>query len=93
MIHLVIFLIAQSNATQEEMAAFTYNKGGMLYSNQHISKQLHDLKITKKKASIEAFQALEEEVQFRVFTFWNYPLLLGSSRSAEASSSTLTSSG
>ena len=39
------------------MAAFIYNKGGALYSNQQISERLKDLEITKKKASIEAFQA------------------------------------
>jgi hypothetical protein len=55
------------------MATFIYNKGGALFSNQLIYKHLDNLEITKKKASIEAFQALNEDVQFWVFTFWNYP--------------------
>jgi hypothetical protein len=77
MIHLVTFLDAHPDSTQDEMAAFVYNEGSTLYSKQRISEHLDDLKITKKKASIEAFQALSEEVQFRVFTYWNCPPPLG----------------
>jgi hypothetical protein len=73
MIHLVTVIIAHSNATQDKMSAFIYNEGGKLYSKQRISEHFSNLEITKKKASIEAFQASDEEVQFRVFTFWNYP--------------------
>jgi hypothetical protein len=93
MIHLVTFLVAHLDSNQDEMAAFVYNEGGVLYSKQHNSKHLDDLEITKKKASIKVFQALSAEVQFRVFTYWNCPLLSGSSRSADGSSSTSTSSG
>ncbi len=77
MIHLVTFLVAHPDSTQEEMAAFVYNEGGVLYSKQCISEHLGDFKITKKKASIKAFQALSAEVQFRVFTYWNCPPPLG----------------
>ncbi len=77
MIHLVTFLVAHPDSTQDEMAAFVYNKGGALYSKQRISKHLDNLEITKKKASIEAFQASSAEVQFGVFTYWNCPPPLG----------------
>jgi hypothetical protein len=77
MIHLVNFLITHSNSTMIEMAAFIYNKGGALYSNQRISEHLKDLEITRKKASIEVYQALDEGVQLRMYTFWNYPSPLG----------------
>jgi hypothetical protein len=77
MIHLVTFLIAHSDSTMDEMVAFIYNKGGSLYSNQRISERLKDLAVTKKKASIEADQALNLDVQLRVYTFWNYPPPLG----------------
>ncbi len=77
MIHLITFLVAQPDSTQDEMAAFVYNEGGALYSKQRISEHLDDLEITKKKASIEAFQASSAEVQFRVFTYWNCPPPLG----------------
>jgi hypothetical protein len=73
MIHLVTFLVAHPDLTQDKMAAFVFNEGGMLVSKQRNSKHLDDLEITKKKASIEAFQALSAEVQFRVFTYWNCP--------------------
>jgi hypothetical protein len=77
MIHLVTFLVAHPDSTQDKMAAFVYNEGGALYSKQRISEHLDDLEITKKIASIKAFQALIEEVQFRVFTYWNCPPPLG----------------
>jgi hypothetical protein len=77
MIHLVTFLVAHPDSTQDEMAAFVYNEGGALYSKQRISEHLDDLEITKKKASIEAFQSSSAEVQFRVFTYWNCPPPLG----------------
>jgi hypothetical protein len=60
MIHLVTFIIAHSDTTQDDIAAFIYNEGDALYSKQQISKYLDNLKITKKKASIEAFQASNE---------------------------------
>ena len=75
--HLATFLIANSDSTMDEMAAFVYNEGGALYSNQHTSKSLKDLAVTKKKASIEVYQALNEDVQLRMYTFWNYPPPLG----------------
>ncbi len=77
MIHLVTILVAHLESTQDEMAAFVYNKSGTLYSKQGISEHLDNLKITKKKASIEAFQASSAEVQFRVFTYCNCPPPLG----------------
>ncbi len=57
----------------DEMAAFIYIEEGALYSNQRISERLKDLAVTKKKASIEAYQVLNEDVQLRVYTFWNFP--------------------
>ena len=61
----------------DEMAPFIYNEGGALYSNQSISERLKDLAVTKKKASIKAYQTLNEDIQLRVYTFWNYPPPLG----------------
>jgi hypothetical protein len=77
MIHLVTFLVAHPDSTQDEMAAFVYNEGGTLYSKQRISEHLDDLEITKNKASIEAFQASSAGVQFLVFTYKNCPPPLG----------------
>jgi hypothetical protein len=76
MIHLVTFLIAHSDATQDEMATFIYNKGGALYSKQRISERLDDLEITKKKASIEAFQGIRRS-SLGCSPTGTTPLLLG----------------
>jgi hypothetical protein len=77
MIHLVTFLVANPNSTQDEMAAFVYNKGSALYSKQRISEHLDDLEIIKNKAFIKAFQALSAGVQFWVFTYKNCTPPLG----------------
>ncbi len=68
---LVIFLLAHPDATIDEMATFIFNEGGGLYSTEIISKRLKELQITKKKASIEAFQAMRDDVQERVWAWFN----------------------
>jgi hypothetical protein len=77
LINLVTFLRAWPEAQLEEMAIFLYNEGGPLYSFNVISKHLAELEITKKRASTEAYQAQREDVQFRVWSFWNCPSPLG----------------
>ena len=77
MINLVIFIYAHSDALLDEMAVFIYNEGGLLYDQLTISKRLKELGITKKKASIEAYQALTPSNRFRVEVFFNCPPLLG----------------
>ena len=59
------------------MAAHIYNEGGGVYSRQQISKHLKELDITKKIASVEAYQAQTEAVQHCVFCFWNRAPPLG----------------
>lgn len=75
--HLICFIIAWPDATQDEMAVFIYNEGGDLYSRETVSKRLKELDITNKRASTEAYQAQRDDVQFRVWCFWNCPLPLG----------------
>jgi hypothetical protein len=77
LINLVTFLKAWLEAHLDKMAIFIYNKGGPLYPITVISMHLDKLKITKKRASTEAYQAQKEDVQFRVWSFWNCPPLLG----------------
>ncbi len=69
MIQLITFLVAHPDLTQDKMATFVYNEGGTLYLKQCISKHLDDFEITKKMASIKAFQVSSAEVHFRVFTY------------------------
>ena len=93
LINLVTFLRAWPESQLEEMAVFLYNEGGPLYSVDVISKRLAELEITKKRASTEAYQAQREDVQFRVWSFFNCPSPLGIFRCPNASSLTSMSSG
>ena len=68
---LILFLIAYPDATIDEMATHIFNKGGGLYSTEIISKRLGELQITKKKTSIEAYQAFRDDVQERVWFWFN----------------------
>ena len=77
LINLVVLLFTHPNANFDEMAAHIYNEGGEMYSSQQISKHLKELDITKKIASVEAYQAQTEAVQHRVFCFWNRAPPLG----------------
>ena len=77
MLHIVTFLTAYPDATADEMIVFLYNQGAPLLSRQVVSKRLHELGITLKKASHEAFQAEREDVIHRVWAFWNHPPPLG----------------
>jgi hypothetical protein len=77
LINLVTFLKAWPEAHLNEIAIFIYNKGGLLYPITDISKCLDKLKITKKRASTEEYQVQKEEVQFRVWSYWNCPSPLG----------------
>ena len=54
LILLGILAIIYPQASQDEMAMFTYSEGGGLYNNPLISKRLKELRVTHKKASVEA---------------------------------------
>ncbi len=56
MIHFVTFLIAHPDSTQDEMAAFVYNKGSALYSKQRNSEHLDDLKIEGLYRGLSGFE-------------------------------------
>ena len=61
LLNLVTYITTWPNTTLDEMAVFMYNKGGVLYSCQTISKRLKELEFTKKKASTEAHQAPSQD--------------------------------
>jgi hypothetical protein len=78
LLNLVFFLIAHPDALLEEMAIFLYNEGAAeVYSTRLISKRLKELGVSKKKASIEAFQALRPDVLWKEHCFWNFGPPLG----------------
>jgi hypothetical protein len=73
LLNLVTFLRAWPEATLKEMAIFIYNEGRPLYSKQVLSMHLTKLSILKKRDSSEAYQGQREDVQYRVWSFWNEP--------------------
>ena len=77
LINAVSFLTAWPETYIEELAVFVYNEGGPLFSRPALTERLQDLGITKKRASTEAYQAQREDVQFRVWSYWNCPSPLG----------------
>jgi len=77
LIDLVVFFFAHPSATIDEITAYLYNEEGDMYSSQQNSKHLKELGITKKIASVEAYQAQAEAVQRRVYCFWNRAPPLG----------------
>ena len=77
LLDLATFIIAHPDAGIDEMAVYIYNQGGGLYSTALISKRLKELKVTSKRSSTEAFQALRPDVLFVEQCFWNRPPPLG----------------
>ena len=67
----MVLLFTHPDANIDEMAAHIYNEGREMYSSQQVFKHLKELDITKKIASVEAYQAQTEAVQHRVFCLWN----------------------
>jgi hypothetical protein len=87
------FLIAHPDSTQDEMAAFVYNEGCALYSKQRISKISTTLRSSRRRSLSRPFTLLVQRSSFGCSPTGTAPLLLGSSRSANGSSSTLISLG
>ena len=55
-----LYLVAYPDVTHDQMAAFIYNQGGGLYSRSALSKRMHELNLTRKKASTEAYQGTDD---------------------------------
>jgi hypothetical protein len=74
---LVLSILIYPDGNMDEMATFIYNEGGGLYTNRTISKQLHELQITQKVASTEAYQAFTPQNLLKAELFWTQPPPLG----------------
>ena len=74
---LTICITVYPQASLKEIAAFIYREGGGLYSDQAISKRLAELRVTRKKVSVEAQQAFTAINLQRVQSFWSSPPPLG----------------
>jgi transposase len=74
---MVIYLTAYPDAELEEIAAYIVNNGGDLHSNSTICRRLKELKLTRKKASVEAYQAFNPVNIVRRDQFFSLPPPLG----------------
>jgi transposase len=74
---MVIYLTAYPDAELEELAAYIVNNGGELHSTSTICRRLKELKLTRKKASIEAYQAFHPRNILRRDQFFGLPPPLG----------------
>ena len=70
---MVFLLFAYPAAQEDEIAAFIYDSGGKIYERSQISSRLKELKMTKKKASAEAYQAFLPRNILRCERFWSQP--------------------
>jgi hypothetical protein len=74
---MVFFLFAYPSAHEDEIATFIYDSGGDIYERSQISKRLKELKMTKKKASTEAYQAFYPRNILKCQRFWSQPPPVG----------------
>ena len=74
---LAIYMTAYPDAEIEECAAYILNSGGGLHSVSTICRRMQELKLTRKRASIEAFQAFLPRNILRRDQFFGLPPPLG----------------
>ena len=67
---LSICLHVYPRAKDLEIAAFIYANGGNIYSKQDVSKRCKELKLTKKRVSLESNSAYTERNLIRARQFW-----------------------
>ena len=68
---LSIFITVHPSATSDQMATFIYNESGAIYSRVDISQRLKKMKITRKRASTEAYEAFTPQNIWRCDMFWS----------------------
>jgi hypothetical protein len=68
---------AYSDAPAYEYAAFIYKNRGGLYSEQDINMRLNALDVSRKRASVEAYDAFSDRNRLRAELFWSRPSPLG----------------
>ena len=74
---LSICLFFFPRAKADEIAAFIASNGGDIYSRQTIYKRCAELKLGRKRGSLEAYQAFTPANILRAEMFWNDNLPLG----------------
>ena len=68
---MTIFLFAFPDASEDEIAACLYDHTNNVYTRKDISSRLKKLKLTRKKASTEAFATFTPESLQRARKFWS----------------------
>ena len=58
-------------ADDEDVCSFIYANGGELYSQQDISSRCNDIRVTRKRASLESSYAYSPRNIIRTRQFWN----------------------
>jgi hypothetical protein len=74
---LCLFLFVHPDAEDDEVAIFIFNNGGRLYSRQQICRRKKEMQYTRKRCSVEAYQALLPQNLLRVELFFERPPPLG----------------
>jgi hypothetical protein len=74
---LSIALFTYPTGTAETFAMFIIANGGRTYSNRAITRKLKEMKVSNKKASIEAYEAYSERNIIRSRLYWNSPPRIG----------------
>ncbi len=77
LILLAVFYVIWPTGSMDECCAFIYNNGGDVYSRSDISLRLKKLKLTRKKASTEAYQAHTPVNRLRCELFFSMPPPIG----------------
>ena len=67
---LSIALFQRPTSTADEIALFIYTNGGAMYSRQQIYKRLHELQVTRKRASVETYDAYTPLNLVKAFLYW-----------------------
>jgi hypothetical protein len=74
---LAVCLYAYPEAQADEIAMFIFENGGGIYNRGAISNRMKDLKMTRKAASTEAYQAFTPRNLLRAELFWSRQPPLG----------------
>jgi transposase len=74
---LVTCLTIFPRATADNAASFIYTNGGKAYSRQAIYKRLKELKFSRKRASLESYEAYTPVNRMKAEIFWTHPARYG----------------
>lgn len=74
---LAIAIFQKPTSTADEIALFIFTNGGAIYTNKQIYKRLGELQVTRKKASIETYEAFSPINLMKAYLFWTQDPRIG----------------